>query len=1002
NHYPQDIERTAAASHDGLRSVSGVAFSIEEGGQERLVVVHELARHAIRADVEEVAASVRGAVATEHGLEVHAVAFIGPGRIPKTSSGKLQRLACKTAFLSGELEVIGVSAPREATPEPSAAPGGPLRETLAAAGPEQSPALIEAFLLEQVARVLDVSPAALDRKRPLVSWGVDSLQAVELSDAVRAHLGVTLDPTRLLDEAGIERLAAELADEAAAAGAVPVLPAGLHVFRPGEAGERPLSFAQERLWFLDALHPGEPTYNVPAALHLWGKLDVAVLRRVLDEIVRRHATLRTVFREVGGAPVQVVAPAARVALATVDLGGLREERREAETLRRMRAEAERPFDLAAGPLFRATLLRAGRGEHRLLLNMHHIVSDGWSAGVFLRELSALYEAFAAGRPSPLPEPAAQYADVADAQRARLGGALLDRQLAYWRARLAALPVLELPVDHPRPAAPTSRGAAYRFELPAELGSGLRALGRREGATAFMTLLGAWQALLARYAAQDDVVVGATVANRNDASTRELIGFFVNTLVMRTDLSGDPTVGELLGRVREATLGAFAHQDLPFERLVQELQPERAAARQALFQVALNYQTTSLEPFELPGLSVEPQLLDTGRAKFDLTLHLGEYRDGRVWGVLEYATDLFEAATLARMAGHFRNLAAAMAAGAEQRLSELELLGDAERAQVLVRWNDTTRDYPPDGCLHGLFEEQVRRTPGAIALVHHGEVLSYAELDRRANRLANHLRGLGVGAEVRVGVCLERTPDLLVSLLAILKAGGAYVPLDPAYPAERLAYMVEDAGARVVVTQDQFADRLPSEGVRLVRVDADRERIAAQSADAPESGVTAENLSHVIFTSGSTGRPKGVMIRHRSAAVLMHWLRENVSDEERSSVLFSTSINFDVSVAEIFGTLCWGGTLVLVENALELPAVADRNIVYASMVPTAAAELLRSGGIPASVRTLNLGGEALPNDLAQALYSLGTVEKVGNLYGPTEDTTYSTYSVVEKGGAQVFV
>ncbi|HEX7239949.1 MAG TPA: amino acid adenylation domain-containing protein, partial [Longimicrobiaceae bacterium] len=539
----------------------------------------------------------------------------------------------------------------------------------------------------------------------------------------------------------------------------------------------------------------------------------------------------------------------------------------------------------------------------------------------------------------------------------------------------------------------TRGFALHPQLAAEL----REMARSEGVTPFVLFLGAFQALLARWSGQEDVSVGTPVAGRNRLETEGLIGFFVNTLVLRVRLDGDPTLRAVVHRARDATLGAFGHQDVPFEKLVEELQPERSLRHTPFFQVMFSLQAKD-EDREVKLGTLEVESLSRGRevAKFDLTISMVD-DSGGFGAAISYRTELFDESTVQRMANHFRNLLGALATHPDRPLWEVELMGPEERTQVLEEWNATERPYPAGSRVHDLFAAQAARTPAAPAVFHRGETMSYAELERRSARLANALRRRGVGPESRVGVCMSRTPELLVALLAVLRAGGAYVPLDPAYPRERLGYMVEDAGIGLVLTEPGLVDRLPENGAAPLFADA----ASGEPDAAPESGVLPENLSHVIFTSGSTGRPKGVMIRHSSTVVLLHWLRENVPDEERSSVLFSTSINFDVSVAEIFGTLCWGGKLVLVENALEL-ATVEEPVVYASMVPSAAVELLRTGGIPASVRTLNLAGEALPGPLAQGLYALPTVDKVRNLYGPTEDTTYSTYSLVERGGEQVYI
>ncbi len=754
----------------------------------------------------------------------------------------------------------------------------------------------------------------------------------------------------------------------------------------------PLSFSQQRLWFVDRLEPGSIAYNALSVARFEGALEVEALRAAVDGVVARHEALRTVFAERGGEAEQVVLPALRVPFEVVDLGALGAAEAGEEVGRRARHEARRPFDLAAGPLLRAVLLRVAADRHHLVLTMHHIAADGWSRGIVVRELAESYAARVRGEEPRLPPPPIQFPDYAAWQRGRLRGALLREQLDWWTERLrGAPPVLELPADRPRPPVQSVEGALHRFAVPAAAADALRGLAREEEATSFMVLLAAYLVFLARYTGATELVVGTPAANRGQAETEGAVGFFANTLALRADLGGDPGFREALRRVREVALGAYAHEELPFERLVEELRPERDPGRSVLFQTLFVLDGAPPRPLRLPGVEMTPVEAHPGTSPFDLTLRMEEGEAGLA-GALEYATALFDAATAARMAEHFATLLEGIAARPEARISDLPLMTAAERRRVLAAWNDTERGYPAGDCVHDLFARQAARTPDAPALVFRGERLSYAGLERRANRLANALRARGVGPEARVGVCLERTPELVVALLAVLKAGGAYVPLDPAYPAERLGYMVEDAAARLVLTDSALAGRLPP-GAEALLLDEPAAWAAGDAA--PESGVGPENLSHVIFTSGSTGRPRGVMIRHSSTVVLLRWLREVVSDEERSSVLFATSVNFDVSVAELFGTLAWGGKLVLVENALELAGV-EEPVTLASMVPSAAAELLRSGGIPPSVKTLNLGGEALPDDLARALHAPGTLERVGNLYGPTEDTTYSTYARVERG------
>ncbi len=649
--------------------------------------------------------------------------------------------------------------------------------------------------------------------------GGHSLLATRVMARVAPALRVELPLRALFEAQTVAELAARV-DAARREGAGVAVPPLVRAARDAR-GALPLSFAQQRLWFIDRLEPGSGAYNLPLALRLRGPLDAPVLARVLGEIVRRHEALRTVFPETGGEPAQVVraAPAGAAPLPAVDLTGLAGEAREAEAMRLVRREALRPFDLARGPLLRARLLRLADDEHVLLLAMHHIVSDGWSMGVLTRELSALYGAFRRGEGSPLPPLPVQYADYATWQRGWLSGETLERQLAWWRERLAgAPPLLELPVDRPRAAAAgETRAGRIPFALPAATAGALRSLARREAATPSMALLAAWQALLGRYAGQEDVVVGSPIAGRNRVETEGLIGFFVNTLALRTDLGGGPSFRELLGRVGETALGAYARQDLPFDRLVEELAPERSLTHTPLFQVMFSPQAGGGGELRLEGVRAEELELEAETAKFDLTLVLAEAPE-EIGGALLYRASLWDAATARRMLGHFRVLLDAAAADPARPVDELPLLGPAEMEQLRTEWRATRRPFSGDACLHRLFEAQAARTPGAAALACGGAEVTYAELDRRADRLARGLRARGVGPEVRVALLQEPGPEAVASLLAVLKAGGAYVPLDPASPPERLAWTLADSGARLVLTQAEIAGRLPEFGGEIVVVD----------------------------------------------------------------------------------------------------------------------------------------------------------------------------------------
>ncbi len=833
---------------------------------------------------------------------------------------------------------------------------------------------VEEALASLWAEVLEVERVGVHDS--FFDLGGHSLLAAQVVSRVRETLGVSLPLRRMFELPTVAGLAGELASLGAVS--APALPPLLPVDR---SGDLPPSFAQERLWFLDRLDPGSPLYNMPAAARLRGRLDVAALAAALGEILRRHEALRTVFVEEAGRPVQRVLPWRPFELPVADLSALPGAARTAALDRLSRQETRTPFDLTAAPLARALLLRAGEEDHTLVLTLHHIASDGWSLNVLLRELSALYGAAAAGRPSPLPELAVQYGDYAVWQRGWLRDEVLESQLAWWRTALAGLPpALDLAADRPRPAVRGLRGAYLPARLTGGLAAAVRSRAQAEGVTPFMLLLASFQALLSRFSGQEDVAVGSPVANRNRIETEPLIGFFVNMLVLRGDLSGDPGFQELLGRARTFTLGAWSHQDVPFEKLVEEIAPQRDPSRTPLFQASLALQNAAAPPLALPGLCAEPLDADAGVSRFDLTLLLRETEEGFA-GSLEYAAGLFDAVSMERLLGCYRTLLEAAAADPGLPLSELPLLTAGEIGQLLAASVREAAEWPGDVLLHEFFEAQAKRTPDAVALIGGTERLTYRELEERADRVARRLRSLGVGPEVRVGVFLQRTPKLLISMLGILKAGGAYVPIDPAYPRERVEAILEDSQAPVVITEETL---LEEDGPSLPEL-----------APLP---VRTGRLAYVIYTSGSTGKPKGVAIEHRTASALMCWSRENFSDAELRGVLASTSICFDMSVFELFAPLAWGGTVILADNALALPDLPARDeVTLIDTVPSAMAELLRQGAVPASVRTVNLGGEPLRGELARRVHALGTVERLLNLYGPSEDTTFSTVAAVGPEG-----
>ncbi len=759
----------------------------------------------------------------------------------------------------------------------------------------------------------------------------------------------------------------------------------------------PVSFAQQRLWFLDQLEPGSPFYNLAQVISITGNLDVAALRRTFNEIVGRHEALRTTFSSTPEGVQQVIAKTLTIEVPVDDLTSTSEP--DAAIAKLAREEARRPFDISAGPLLRVRVLRISAERHVLLMTMHHIISDGWSIGLLFRELGSIYEAFAAGKPSPLPPLPIQYADFAVWQREALQGPVLDRQLSYWKTKLSgAPPVLELPSDKTRPAVQQFHGEQRVQWISPELTQELKRVSAEHRVTLFMTLLSAFKVLLWRYTNHPDIVVGSPIANRTRAETEELIGFFVNTLVLRTDLSGNPTFGELLNRVREVALGAYDHQDLPFEKLVEELSPERDPGRNPLFQVSFVLQNATRSRLELPDLTLETLDVHSGTAKFDLTLSILETPNG-LKASWEYNTDLYERARIERMAEHFEVLLEAIVAEPETRIGALPLLTPREREQILVHWNQTAVEYPEKQSIQQLFEEQVARTPQAIAVVDERHSLTYEELEQRANQLARRLRREGVGPESLVAVCLERSTELLVALLGILKAGGAYVPLDPSYPQPRLQFMLEDSAAEVVLTERQLAARLPRYGGKQICLDDEREQLAAERDERLAGQSLPQSLAYVIYTSGSTGRPKGVGIAHHSTVTLLQWAQTVYSRADLAGVLASTSVCFDLSVYELFLPLSVGGTVVIAADALQLAnGQWPTELTLINTVPSAIAELLRLKGIPTSVRVVNLAGEPLPQSLVQQLYEQKTIDRVYDLYGPSEDTTYSTVALRKPSGA----
>ena len=779
--------------------------------------------------------------------------------------------------------------------------GRVLSPTAATANETLNP--IEGLLANLWAELLKVDEVSINDS--FFDLGGHSLLATRLISRVREVFHVEI-PLRSLFEtptiAGFARTLAATIQNETGSKSLPLTPI------EGDT-ERPLSYAQQRLWFLDRLQPDSSFYNLPGAVRLTGELDLIALQRSLQEIIQRHDVLRSSFDDVDGRPVQTIAASVVFDLPITDLEHLPVSEREAEAQRLLIEEAGRPFDLTRGPVLRASLVRIASQSHLLLITMHHIISDAWSMGVFIRELTAGYEAFRAGTPLALSELTIQYPDYAYWQQQRLQDHLLQNQVDYWRKQLSDAPtLLALPTDRPRPAVQTFRGTLRSFDVPHNLSRDLRELSRREGVTLFMTLLAAFYVLLKRYSGQSDIVVGTPIAGRNHAATEKLIGFFLNMLVLRTDLGGNPTVRQLLGRVREVALGAYTHQEVPFEKLVEDLAPERSLSHSPLFQVMFTLDNTPQESLTLAGLQVELASLESQSAKYDLTFALEE-KQGQLRLKIEYNTSLFDEDTIVRMASHYERLLEGLVANPEKRISELPLLGQEEWEEIVVRWNATEAEELGRSVAEE-FEKQVARTPNEVAVVYEAATLSYRELNERANQLAHYLRGQGVGAETLVGVCMERSLGMVVGMLGVLKAGGAYVPLDPQYPEERVKYQLADGGVKVVVTEGKVWERFVGYEGRVVYLDREWEEVKRESRENPVVGSGRDNLAYVIYTSGSTGTPKGVSVCHGNVLNFFAAMDRRIGDDEPGTWLALTSISFDISVLELFWTLARGYKVII--------------------------------------------------------------------------------------------
>ncbi|MGH7828867.1 MAG: amino acid adenylation domain-containing protein, partial [Candidatus Binatia bacterium] len=838
--------------------------------------------------------------------------------------------------------------------------------------------------------------------------GGHSLLATQVISRVRATLKLELPLRSLFESPTVAELAERIGSKIGnIVGKVtrPILPESMDE-------PYPLSFAQERFWFLSQLEPDNLAYRVSYGFRLTGPLSIEALERSLAEIVRRHETLRTNVQLKNEKPVQVIARQWSFRISILDLTEEPSTDLDTEVQRLFEGERRRPFDLSKDLLLRATLLRLGAEEHVLFLNTHHIASDHWSSGLFFRELSILYRAFAAGESSPLSDLPIQYRHYALWQRRVFHGVELENRLAYWKRQLSGAPAtLSLTTDYPRKPLRNRRGGRQSVLLPNDLTEELKILSRKADASLFMTLLAAFQALLHRYTGQDDIVVGTPVAGRDRSETEGLIGLFLNSLALRTDLSGNPTFLELLRRVRDVALGAYDHQDLPFEKLVEELQPHRNLTQTPIFQVFINMYNFKEAGLELDHLSVQPVEGFERAVQFDIDFYIRERDDG-IHLTFTYDSDLFDVATIGRMLGHFQVLLRGIVSDPQRRLYDLPMFSEAERHRLLAEWNDTHHDYGGGKYIHELFEAQAERKADDVAVVFEEEQLTYRELNQRANKLAHHLKSLGAGPESRVAICVERSVEMIVGFLGILKAGAAYVPLDSEYPRERLAFILQDTQATVLLTQQRLFNSLQLSRLsvpQVVCLDIDREIIAQHSRENPFAGIVGENLAYIIYTSGSTGTPKGVMISHEAIRNRLLWAQETYPLSAGDRVLQLSSSSFDFSLWEFCAPLLAGARLILISQGQHLDPthivklIREQNITTAHFVPSALEVFLDDDDLRScnSLRHVLVGGEILMPELRNRFFYRLHGE-LYNQYGPTEACVDVTFCNLNRDGSQPLV
>ncbi|MGH9754822.1 MAG: MupA/Atu3671 family FMN-dependent luciferase-like monooxygenase, partial [Blastocatellia bacterium] len=862
-----------------------------------------------RQNLDELIESIRRAVAEEYELTVYSVVLVKSATIAKTSSGKIRRQTCKVEFLEGKLSVLAKwqegSAPEEQ---------GPLSIPAAS---EASAEAIQAWLVSLLSSRSGENPNKIDVDLPITRYGLDSLGVIELMHNLEVEFDLTLPMSAFLQRSSIAELAQQIYGQLTQS-----LGARSTLIESQEGGgEWRLSHGQQAIYFLHQLAPDVPAYNIACQAKMDGTIDAASLRRAFQSLVNRHACLRTNFAPGPNGPVQTIRTEAQAFFSTEDASEWTEEFLDQQIIER----ANHRFDLERDPLLRISLFRRSAESQILLLVAHHIVVDFWSLSLLLQELGILYSAERSGAPASLPQLTLQYIDYVRWQTEMLTGAEGERLWQYWQERLGGeLTVLNLPTDRPRPPMQTYAGDSHRFNLSLELTNGLRRLSHANEATLFMSLGAVVQSLLFRYTGQDDILLGTVTSGRGSAQLAHIVGYFINPVALRTDFSGSPTFRDLLARARRVALEAFDHQEYPFPLLVERLQPTRDASRSPIFQVMFNFQKAHLPGqqslarvavgeasarMQVGDIQLESLAVRHRAAQFDLTFNLAETSQHLI-GVVDFNTDLFDASTIARLLGHFRTIIEGAVADPDQRVSDLPLLRRAERHQLLVEWNNTRVEYPHDQLIHTLFERQVKRTPDAVSVSFESKQLTYQELNGRANRVALRLKSMGVGPDVPVGICMERSLEMVIGLLAILKAGGAYVPLDPAFPRERLSLMIEDSKVNTLLIHRRLADSIPSHGAQVICLDIDSPTKPLECDDDPISEVSGDNLAYVIYTSGSTGKPKGVMVNHRNVVNFFFAMDRRLGSEPPGVWLALTSISFDISVLELLWTLSRGFHLVL--------------------------------------------------------------------------------------------